>query len=193
MSTQTTNLGLVKPDGPDRALVAVINENMNKIDQYAGEVNGSLGAVEDGLAIVADGNTHVAISAGQFVYVRNHTTLTEGLYVASSNIAANATLSTSNLTADSAGGLNALNSNLNTKENHYYDIKSAEWTYQFPADSTIIYNVYALDTGNNIVNVIVGEINGWRMIGTNNILGFSFDGTTRTLTIPPWTRVKISW
>ena len=112
MSTSTTNLGLVKPDGPDRALVAVINENMNKIDQYAGEVNDSLGAIEDGMAIVANGNTHAAITSGQFVYVRNHSTLTQGLYTATANIAANATLSTSNLTADPSGGLNALNSKL---------------------------------------------------------------------------------
>lgn len=104
-TTYTDNLNLQQPDLDDDALITVINNDMAIIDKA---VNG----VQDGLAIVANGNTHVAISAGQFVYVRNHTTLTEGLYVASSNIAANATLSTSNLTADSAGGLNALNSKI---------------------------------------------------------------------------------
>lgn len=104
-TTYTDNLNLQQPDLDDDALITVINNDMAIIDKA---VNG----VQDGLAIVANGNTHVAISAGQFVYVRNHTTLTEGLYVASSNIAANATLSTSNLTADSAGGLNALNGNI---------------------------------------------------------------------------------
>lgn len=104
-TTYTDNLNLQQPDLDDDALITVINNDMAIIDKA---VNG----VQDGLAIVANGNTHVAISTGQFVYVRNHTTLTEGLYVASSNIAANATLSTSNLTADSAGGLNALNSKI---------------------------------------------------------------------------------
>ena len=68
----------------------------------------SLAATEDGLAIVANGNTHAAIASGQFVYVKNHGSLAEGLYVANSAIGTNATLTTSNLTADGSGGLNAL-------------------------------------------------------------------------------------
>lgn len=72
-------------------------------------------AVEDGIAIVATGNTHVAITAGQYVYVRGHGTLAEGMYVASSNIAANATLSSSNLTADAKGGLNALSEQITAR------------------------------------------------------------------------------
>lgn len=68
----------------------------------------SLAAAQDGLAIVANGNTHAAIASGQFVYVKNHGSLAEGLYVANSAIGTNATLTTSNLTADGSGGLNAL-------------------------------------------------------------------------------------
>lgn len=110
----TSNLDLVKPAGTDHALISVINSNMDKVDAYAGKVNTSLAGVEDGLAIVATGNTHAAITAGQFVYVKEHNTLPEGLYTASSNIAANATLSTTNLTADSKGGLNALSDQIGT-------------------------------------------------------------------------------
>ena len=105
MASYTGNLGLKKPALDDDALITDINNNMDIVDAA---ING----IQDGLAIVANNNTHVAITAGQFVYVRNHSTLTEGLYVASTNIAANATLSTSNLTADAAGGLNLLNSNI---------------------------------------------------------------------------------
>ena len=101
MATYTSNLNLKKPALDDDALITDINNNMDILDAAA---NG----IQDALAIVATGNTHAAITSGQFVYVRNHNTLTEGLYVASSNIAANATLSSSNLTADSKGGLNAL-------------------------------------------------------------------------------------
>ena len=101
MATYTSNLNLKKPALDDDALITDINNNMDILDAAA---NG----IQDAMAIVANGNTHVAITSGQFVYVRNHSTLTEGLYVASSNIAANATLSSSNLTADSKGGLNAL-------------------------------------------------------------------------------------
>ena len=70
--------------------------------------------VQYALAIVADGNTHPAIADGQFVYVRNHSTLAEGLYKASEAISENGALSTSNLTADSAGGLNDLQAQVTT-------------------------------------------------------------------------------
>ena len=108
MATYTSNLNLKKPALDDDALITDINNNMDILDAAA---NG----IEDALAIVATGNTHAAITSGQFVYVRNHSTLTEGLYVASSNIAANATLSSSNLAADSKGGLNALSEQIINK------------------------------------------------------------------------------
>jgi len=112
--TQTTNIGLKKIDG---------SENWRQIFDYhndsADKTDSSVAAVQDGLAIVANGNTHAAVAEGQFVYVRNHSTLAEGLYKASSAIGTNAALSTSNLTADGSGGLNdlqeqvtSLNSNL---------------------------------------------------------------------------------
>lgn len=68
----------------------------------------SINYIEDAIAIVANNNTHAAVSNGQFVYVKNHGTLSEGLYKATANIAANAALSSSNLTADASGGLNAM-------------------------------------------------------------------------------------
>lgn len=98
----TPYIDLVKPAGTDKALISVLNANSDKIDS-------AVGGVQDALAIVCNGNTHGAITSGQYVYVRAHDTLQEGLYTANSNIAANATLSSSNLTANSSGGLNALN------------------------------------------------------------------------------------
>ena len=77
-----------------------------------------LDGVKDGIAIVATGNTHVAITSGQYVYIQDNSTLAEGLYRATTNIAANGTLSGSNVTAVSGGGLNALNSNTT----NYYNI-----------------------------------------------------------------------
>ena len=77
-------------------------------------LNQAIENVQDGLAIVANGNTHAAIAAGQFVYVKNHSSLSEGVYTANDAIAANATLSSSNLTADPQGGLNSLYGSINT-------------------------------------------------------------------------------
>jgi len=107
MSTTTTNLGLVKPEYTDTADVQVINQNMDKIDSATGGVMGSL-------AIVSNGNTHAAIASGQYVYVRAHSTLAEGLYTARAAIAVNDTLSLSNLTAVSGGGLNKVAADLST-------------------------------------------------------------------------------
>ena len=93
------------------SIETAVNENSTDISNLA-----------DGLAILANGNTHAAVANGQAVFVRNHSALSDGLYWAKASIAANATLSTSNLTADESGGLNklkgdvdALNSNFITE------------------------------------------------------------------------------
>lgn len=81
-----------------------------------GNLNGAItsvqntdSAIENGLAIVANGNTHAAIAYGQFVYIKGHGTLAEGFYVATAAIPLNGTLSASNVAAIPLGGLNALN------------------------------------------------------------------------------------
>ena len=103
MATQrTANLNLVLPFQDEPVAVSDVNNNMTVIDAAAN-------ALEDGLAIVSNGNTHPAITSGQFVYIRNHSTLTEGLYRATANISANGALTSSNVAADPNGGLNALN------------------------------------------------------------------------------------
>ena len=131
--TPTPNIGLRRPQGTDPASVDDINYNSALLDTKLGAVGSTslqdqidtlstntaqnLGKVQDGLAIVANGNTHVAIPADYFVYVKGHNSLSEGLYknTSGSTIAANATLSTSNLTADDDGGLNSVYDALNSK------------------------------------------------------------------------------
>lgn len=149
MASYTWNLNLKKPALDDDALITDINNNMDILDAA---VNG----IQDGLAIVANGNTHVAITSGQFVYVRNHGTLTEGLYVASSNIAANATLSTSNLTADSAGGLNALNSNIASKPNILSYTVNSNSSLSITTDLPKAYLLATYASGSALIKVFVG-------------------------------------
>lgn len=124
----TTNLDLVKPLGTDHALISVINGNMDKIDAFAGEVNSTDGSMQSGIAIVADGDTHAAIAAGQYVYIKNHNTLNEGLYTANSAIAANAALTSSNVTAVSGGGMNALSDQIGTLNTNKADFEITTWT-----------------------------------------------------------------
>lgn len=113
MATSTTNFGLTKPAYNESADVAVINTNMDTIDGVMGKNQTASTGAQKAIAIIADGDTHVAITSGQYVYVKNNTHgLAEGLYIASSNVSANANITSSNMTAVSGGGLNALNSNI---------------------------------------------------------------------------------
>lgn len=87
---------------------------VNAVNSLKDETDTHLTEVQDGLAIISNGDTHVAIPANQYVFVKNHNSLTNGLYKAKSAIGANAALSTSNLTADPAGGLNDIKSQIDT-------------------------------------------------------------------------------
>ena len=109
----TTNLDLVKPAGTDHALISVLNSNSDKIDAFAGQTNDSLAAEQNGLAYIV-GNTNTTggtLAVGQFVYVKGHSTIAEGLRKVTASISANGSITTSNTDACSEGGLNALNSN----------------------------------------------------------------------------------
>ena len=85
-------------------------EDMPMSSSDSTKVSASISSLANGIAILAEGDTHAAISTGAFVYVREHSTLAEGLYKnkSSSAIAENVALSSSNVTAISNGGLNAL-------------------------------------------------------------------------------------
>jgi hypothetical protein len=99
MADSTTHYGLTKPLGSEYYNISVPNGNMDKIDT-------ALHALGSGLAIIATGDTHAAAASGDFIYIHSHGTLAEGLYKATTSIAQNATLSGSNVTAATGGGLN---------------------------------------------------------------------------------------
>lgn len=112
----------------------------------SGGVYTEAGKLAAGMAILANGNTHAAITSGQFVYVRGHGTLADGMYKATANIAANGALSTSNLTAEPSGGLNALGSSVDALNSNIANYITEEL---ISADSiTINANSYASITFN---------------------------------------------
>ena len=101
---------------------------VSKIPNTAWQINNLSGQ----LAIVANGNTHAAIAAGQYVYVRGHADLAEGLYTAAEAIAQNGALSTANLSAVSGGGLNALNNSLQgTDVSSYFTASTVYYARRF--------------------------------------------------------------
>ena len=98
----------------DAALTALENNVSNNSDAITELTN-----ITDGLAIVANGDTHPQIASGQFVIVRNHSTLPDGVYKATAAIQTDGTLSTNNLQADGAGGLNNLQSQVNSLNSNF--------------------------------------------------------------------------
>ena len=126
MATSTTNLGLTKPAGTDKIRIAQINGNMDILDEKIGAVgntslqaqvtsqNEAIANNEGAMAYIV-GNTNTtgsALAVGQFVYVKGHSTIAEGLYRVTASISANGSITTSNTSACSGGGLNALNANI---------------------------------------------------------------------------------
>ena len=105
--------GVVSVNG-EFGVVTVYGSGISRSSTNAQTIDAALTGLEDGMAIVAAGDTHPQIASGQFVYVRNHSTLPDGLYRATAPIQKDGPLSTSNLQADGAGGLNALQSEVDT-------------------------------------------------------------------------------
>ena len=80
---------------------------------YLGDDKLDLPVLQQAFAIIANGDTHAAITNGDYVYVKNNThSLADGLYRATANVAANGSVSSSNMTAVSNGGINALNNKI---------------------------------------------------------------------------------
>ena len=80
----------------------------------ATEESTAIAKVQNGLACIV-GNTNTTggtLAVGQFVYVKGHSTITEGLRKVTASISANGNITTSNTSSCSEGGLNELNSNI---------------------------------------------------------------------------------
>ena len=157
MASYTTNLDLKKPAQSDKIRIADINGNMDDIDAAFGAIGDTSVAtqvsdIRAGMAIVSVSNTHDAIASGEYVYVTGHDTLDDGLYVATAAIAANGTLSSSNLTAVSKGGLNALND----------QIASLKTFAQIYNDDIIAGNskTYTLTTATQVAMIFINNGNG---------------------------------
>lgn len=106
MATQSPNLGLTLPIGSENVSRQIINDNNLIID-------GAVESNSEALAIVINGDTAPkAITSGQYLFIKNHTTLPTGGYHATANIANGAAVTSSNVAQDADGIANALNGNI---------------------------------------------------------------------------------
>ena len=102
--------------------------------------------LEEGLAIVVNGNTAPKnIAAGQYLFIKNHSTLTTGGYHATAAISSGGTISSSNVAADADGIANSINSKLGgfivEKYSSTLDNTNAENTYSTNITFTNYANV----------------------------------------------------
>ena len=89
--------------------VETLKGDLSVLENEVSGVETELYFTENAIAIVSTGDDHATISTGQYVYIRGHSTLAEGLYLATASIPQGTALSTANVTPVNAGGLNALN------------------------------------------------------------------------------------
>lgn len=141
--TNTPNLNLYKPNRTDNvSVIADLNDNMDKIDTFAGNVATAESNSKGTVAIVEDGNTctHVGgIASGQYVVWKGL------LYKATQAISVGTTLSTStNLSAVTDGIANELNSKITTNTiGTRIDLLSytdSNNPYTFPSDGYVFLN-----------------------------------------------------
>lgn len=116
---------LVVSDSDDRTIAFAIDAAEQQLADQLDRIlvnEDDITAIQRGIAILANDNTHAAVTAGQFVFVKTHPTLTPGVYVATANIATNEALTSSNLITVPNGGLNALKTDIDTLNNNFTDV-----------------------------------------------------------------------
>ena len=110
------NVSLVANDIPTAGGTSV-EADLSGVKNTLTQLGNSQDAIEDAIAFVQDGDTALrTYTAGQFVYLKNHATLAEGLYSVNDNDSIpNGTSVTGHLTADVSGGFNTLKDALTWK------------------------------------------------------------------------------
>lgn len=108
----------IQMSSTDNTLVEdAINNNAADITDLQSDIisiNGEITKVQNGLAyIVGDTNTTGnSLAVGQFVYVKGHSTIAEGLRIVTAIITADGSITTNNTAESTEGGLNAVNSKI---------------------------------------------------------------------------------
>ena len=196
MATYTTNLSLKKPATSDKIRIADINGNFDTLDSTIGSVGSdSIGQniknLGGAIAIISNNNTHAAVAAGQYVYVHNHGTLNDGLYTADSAIAQNGTLSASNLTSVTGGGLNALTDSFGNIKQYQFTCLKNGGKLQLSCSNTT-GSVWMITPARGTATAYMGcwmavcgsQSSGIQELVTAGVnVSLSFDSTTNKLTL----------
>ena len=146
--------------------VDTLETNMTGAQDDIDDLEALTQALAKSAAIVCTGDTHVALTAGEFVFVQDHETLTTGPYYAKENIAADEALSTTNLGSVTKGLSNSLQSAINGIHTNYSVTSPMTFDTDYVQDtSSTMYRNGTL----RILKVSFtckAAASGWQTIGT---------------------------
>lgn len=162
----------------------------------------SIESLESSIAIVANGNTHPLIYPGEYVYVKMHDTLPEGLYTANSTIVETDDLTTSNLSSVSKGGMNDLKSKVGSNYCKMPDGILIQWgttqvttsssggLFGYMGNTRITFEIPFLTNTTPIVISDPNENGGFWNTGSYSITATSFNlymgGNMNATKTPKW-------
>ena len=139
-------------------------DQVDPIQDQVDDVRNTLNYVEDAIAYVQSGDTASrAYTAEEYVYLKNHPSLAEGLYTVNSGGIPIGTSVTGHLTADSIGGLNKLNalmSQSQAKSAIVEKTSATSHTFNVPSNSRHFFIASAASTDRDWVGFISASSNG---------------------------------
>ena len=222
----TTNLGLTLYEGNDKFQITgdadSLNHDMEIIDEHMHNAEVLLEDTDESIAIVVNGNTAPkAITSGQYLFIKNHSSLATGGYHAKSNIASGATISSSNVDPDPNGIANSLkaitdtlNGNINSHSSYASSIVTDNVTINTAIKKTLEdFAVFYLDfeitsaksAMDNVMHGFPNAINGASYTvtalghtpereATTYRFSMTGDGYLKTLdSIPNGTRIRLTF
>lgn len=124
-------------------------------------IENTLNSVEDSIAYVQSGDTASrAYTAEEYVYLKNHPSLAEGLYTVNSEGIPIETSVTGHLTANSRGGLNGLMSQHQAKSAKIESASAASHTFNIPSNTRHFFIASAASTDRDWAGFISASSNG---------------------------------
>ena len=155
----------------------------------ANELKNTLNSVEAAIAYVQSGDAASrAYTAGEYVYLKNHPSLAEGLYTVDSEGIPIETSVTGHLTADSSGGLNKLNdlmSQSQAKSAKVERTSATSHTFNVPSSSRHFFIASAVNANNDWAGIIsassTGTVTYIEMVKGSNVT--QIQATTNSITI----------
>ena len=132
--------------------VKKIEDEQDTQDQAIASNSQAIAKVQNGLAYIV-GNTNTTggtLAVGQFVYVKNHSTIAEGLRKVTASISANGNITTSNTSECTEGGLNKLKGDVDALNSNKVDLYGGTY-YEYTSMDAMQNGLLAMasNIGNN--------------------------------------------